>query len=92
MEYLYHDILKEPLSALQLTELAEIAGITVKDLLNPKSAGLKKMALDLDNIDDQQAAALINEQPRIMRRPLLTDGRQIVIGFNAEQYAKLTAN
>jgi len=69
--------------------LVETAGIRVKDLLNPKSSGFKKLEIDLDTVDDQQAASLINEYPKIMRRPLLTDGRQLILGFNADQYVAI---
>jgi len=42
--------------------------------------------LDLEKITDDQAALLIKEHPKIMRRPLISDGRTLVIGFDPDQY------
>ncbi|OPL10991.1 MAG: hypothetical protein AVO34_02510 [Firmicutes bacterium ML8_F2] len=58
-------------------------------MLNPKSAGFKNLHLAADKINDQEAARLIKENPRIMRRPLFTDGKTLVIGFDPEGYAKI---
>ena len=89
MEFEYRDILKEPLNKDELDKLASIAGLAVKDLLNPKSTGFKNLGLELDKIRDSEAAALIGEHPKIMRRPLLTDGEALVLGFDEDEYARL---
>ena len=36
-----------------------------------------------------EALQLMAENPNLIRRPLLVKGRQIVLGFDAEQIAKL---
>jgi regulatory protein spx len=74
----------------ELNSLAALGGVTVKELLNPKSSSFKSLETDPGKLSDQEAAALINENPRIMRRPLLTDGRKLAIGFNPDQYGVLT--
>jgi len=47
------------------------------------------LKLDLDSITDQEAAELIKNNPKIMRRPLLTDDKKLVAGFNPEEYSGL---
>ena len=89
MEYEYRDILKQPLNKDELDILAATGGIAVKDMLNPKSTGFKNLGLELNIIGDSEAAALISEHPKIMRRPLLTDGKTLVLGFNEDEYARL---
>lgn len=73
----------------ELGELASRGGLTVKDLLNPKSSGFKVLGLDLGKIDDAEAARLINEHPKIMRRPLLTDGEKLAVGFDPGQFGSI---
>lgn len=90
MDYEYRDILKQPLEAEELKELASRGGLPVEEMLNPKSAGFKKLGLDIGRIGSEEAARLIYENPKIMRRPLLTDGTNLVVGFNADQYAGMT--
>jgi arsenate reductase-like glutaredoxin family protein len=43
----------------------------------------------LDKIDDLEAARLIQEYPKIMRRPLLSDGKKLAVGFDPDQFAAL---
>ncbi len=64
-------------------------GMAVTELINPKSSGFKKMALELSQITEQEAAGLINEHPKIMRRPLLTDGNNLIAGFDLKKFAEM---
>lgn len=82
-------MLKKPLEAEELKGLATVGKLSVKELLNPKSAVFKKLSLDRATTSDIEAARLINENPRIMRRPILTDGKTLLLGFDAEDYAAL---
>jgi len=66
--------------------------VSIKDLLNPRSAGFKKLNLEIDNLNDDEAASLISEHPRIMRRPLLTDGKNLVAGFDTERYTEMISS
>lgn len=61
----------------------------VKDLLNPKSTGFKKLGLELDRLNEKDAVELINGNPKIMRRPLLTDGESLAAGFSEESFSML---
>ncbi len=81
--------MKEPLASAELSELAARGGVTVKELLNPKSTGFKELKLAPDQIDDAEAARLIYEYPKIMRRPLLSDGEKLAVGFDPNQFAAL---
>ncbi len=67
--------------------MAAVGGVTVKALVNPKSTGFKAMNLDLNEVSDEEAAKLINENPKIMIRPLLSDGKKISIGFDPDRFA-----
>lgn len=61
----------------------------ITDLLNPKSKAFKDLKLQLDNTSPEEASQLVAQNPRIMYRPLLTDGERLVIGFKPEEMAKL---
>ena len=69
--------------------MATLGSTTVKELLNPKSTGFRELKLDLAGIDDQKAANLVNQYPKIMRRPLLSDGKKLAIGFVPEQFQSI---
>ena len=44
-----------------------------------------------DNIDRQSALQCMQDNPGIIKRPLLDLGKQRVVGFKAEDYARLLA-
>ncbi len=73
----------------ELRELASFGKLNTTDLLNPGSKGFKELGLALENISEQEAADLIYKHPKIMRRPLLTDGNSLVVGFNPDHYAAM---
>ena len=89
MEYQYCDILKEPPDLEELNKLAALANIDVKDLINPKSKVFKDTGASLENITSTEAAKIIIDNPRTMYRPLLTDGKALVVGFKPEEMESL---
>lgn len=89
MDFVYRDIVKEPPSGEELAALAVAGCTSVAGLVNPQSTGLKKMGVSRDGLSDQVAADLLMQNPKVMFRPLLTDGDSLVIGFKPEQMEKL---
>ncbi|NLO20472.1 MAG: hypothetical protein GX119_00525 [Syntrophomonadaceae bacterium] len=83
------DLLKSPPNLEELQYLAGLAGLEVKEMLNRKSQSLKKLQPDLSSLLPEEAAALIQEDPRILIRPLLTDGTILLSGFKEEKYQQL---
>jgi regulatory protein spx len=89
VEFSYHNLLKEQLSLKDLKKLAGINKLTVKDLINRRSQVFKKMDIDFDSLDEEAAADLISNNPRILIRPLLTDGKKLILGFKEVEYQQL---
>jgi arsenate reductase-like glutaredoxin family protein len=58
-------------------------------LINPKSTALKAVGADLSSLTAEQAAELLSANPKAMYRPLLSDGRRLVIGFKPEEMSSL---
>ncbi len=89
MEYEYRDILEEPLSLEEIENLASLAEMEIRDLVNVESTGFEEMDIDPKEMTSEKAGELILENPRIMHRPVLTDGTEIVVGFKPEEMAKI---
>jgi regulatory protein spx len=58
-------------------------------MVNGKSTAFKGMHVDLGSLTEEKALELIHQNPRIMFRPVLTDGRQAVVGFVQGEMEKL---
>ncbi len=62
-------------------------------LLNKRSITWRKIpAIDRSGLDADSAAALIQEHPTVMRRPLLEYNGQVLLGFDPAAYAELTGS
>jgi arsenate reductase-like glutaredoxin family protein len=83
------DIVKIPPTAADLFELAGLGGISVKDLVNPKSRTYREVGVDASNFSESEAAAYLAANPKDMYRPLLTDGINLVVGFEPEKMETL---
>ncbi len=79
--------MKQPPVEEELAELASLGNTSITAMLNPSSKGFKELKLKLEELTDKEAADLINKHPRIMRRPLLSDGKRLLVGFKPDQYS-----
>ena len=84
-DFIYRDILKEPLTEEELIQLAQLKDIHPKELLNPRSTNFKKRKLKLEELTDKDAVNLLIQDPRMMYRPILSNGSKVVIGFREEE-------
>lgn len=89
MSYIYRDLIKAPLNGDELKKLAKVGKITLKELVNLKSQAFKKLQPDLTAMNDEEVMQLINSEPRIMRRPVLSNGKQMVIGFTESEFENM---
>ena len=60
-----------------------------KSLLNTHGLMWKKLSdAERTNVDETKALALLEKYPTMIKRPVLDTGRVLLIGFDAERYAK----
>ncbi|NLV21705.1 MAG: hypothetical protein GXY49_06940 [Syntrophomonadaceae bacterium] len=86
LSFTYHDLLKEPPSLTELKKLAKQADLTIKELVNTKSQAYKQSKPDLEAMTEQEIYELISANPRILIRPMLSNGKKLLTGFKEEQY------
>jgi len=78
--------LKNPLQLAELQKLAQEGGLSIKDLVNTKSQAYKKIQPDLSNMNEAAVFDLISANPRILIRPMLSDGKRLLLRFKDEEY------
>lgn len=87
MAYRYHDLRLEgvPEKALQ----AWVARAGWEKLLNRRSATWRRIPdVDKDIQEPAQAVALMLEYPTVIKRPVVCYGRDLLVGFDAEDYRR----
>lgn len=87
VSFTMRDLFKDPLGAEELRRLAKLAPGGVRGLLSIRSPQVKALGLDRRPVSDEALIALMAREPRLLRRPLLHDGRRLLIGFDKDAYA-----
>lgn len=83
--YRFHDFKKEALSAAMLDAWLKAAGWEV--LLNRKGTTWRGLPDKVkDTIDAASARALMLENPSIIKRPVVVQGKAVHVGFDVEAF------
>jgi len=72
------DYFKDRLTAQEISSLAKDVGMT--EIFAWRSPSFKKLELIPADVTDEQMASLILEEPRLLKRPIVRIGEQLIIG------------
>lgn len=91
IDYSFHDLRKDGLNPVQLR--AWVAELGWETLLNKRGTTWRKLPQETrDNMNETLALAVMEDQPVIIKRPVLEHSRGTVVGFSTEQYQQLFQN
>ncbi len=62
----------------------------VDEILATRSQKYKALGVELEDLSLSEVVRLISEEPKLLRRPLLTDGKKLVVGYDPEGLRSLT--
>lgn len=81
------DITQSPPSAQELSVLVQTAGIDIKKYLNTSGEVYRSMGLKdkLKSLSQAELIQLLAGNGRLIKRPLITDGRRVTLGFKADE-------
>lgn len=80
-------IVAEPPTVAELRDLWQRSSLPLKRFFN--TSGQSYRALDreqLETLGDDAKLALLAADGKLVRRPILDDGRQVLVGFDADAY------
>ncbi len=79
------DYFKEPFTETELRELvAELGEPGVTGMFAARSSSLKKMGLNAADLSDERKLALMLEEPRLVRRPIVRLGDRLIVGASVK--------
>ncbi len=53
-----------------------------RDLISLRSTKYKELGLDIEKISEAEAVELLAKEPKLWRRPVVTDGDRVIIGYS----------
>lgn len=81
-------IKETPPSAEELRRLVDLSGLELKKWFNTSGEVYKELKLKdkLAAMTDEEKIALLSSHGMLIKRPIVTDGKQVTVGYKAEQY------
>lgn len=72
-------------------ELLKILSLTecgTDEIISKKSKTYQYLDLDFENLSLHELVEIISKEPRILRRPLISDSKQLQVGYNEDDIRK----
>ncbi|HAZ39958.1 MAG TPA: transcriptional regulator [Exiguobacterium sp.] len=66
----------------ELMELLKLSTDWIESLLATRSQAFKDLGIDIEDMKLSELLRLMSDNPKLLRRPIITDGKQLVIGYD----------
>jgi arsenate reductase (glutaredoxin) len=86
------DYFKDPFTVNELRELFDSIGIKPSDVVSKRSKAYKELALAEREVSEDEWVELMVEHPTLIRRPVVVNNQDVVVGFNQGKIEALIQN
>ena len=83
--FVEHNIMTSPLSAQELQHILSLTENGTDDIISTRSKIFQKLDLDVESLSISELIKLIEENPSLLRRPIILDAKRMQIGFNEDE-------
>ncbi|GIP38775.1 hypothetical protein J31TS4_20550 [Paenibacillus sp. J31TS4] len=90
-ELAYHNVFEEAPSEAVLRELVARSGLTLRKFFNTSGEVYKELKLKdkLPEMSEDEQFALLASNGRLLKRPVVTDGTRVTVGYKEEEYDRV---
>jgi regulatory protein spx len=82
-------LFKETPSVEELRELLKLTKAGTEDILAKRSQSFKSLDVDIYDLSTNELLELLTKNPRLLKRPLVTDGELLIAGYSPGDMKKL---
>jgi arsenate reductase (glutaredoxin) len=84
-------LFETPPTAAELKKLLKDSGLEIKKFYNTSGEVYKEMGLKnkLASMSEQEMLELLASNGRLIKRPIVTDGQQVTVGFKETEYEQI---
>lgn len=83
--FVEHNIMTSPLSAQELQHILSLTENGTDDIISTRSKIFQKLNLDVESLSISELIKLIEENPSLLRRPIILDAKRMQIGFSEDE-------
>ncbi|MBM7586527.1 regulatory protein spx [Bacillus pakistanensis] len=83
--YTERNVFSEPLSIDEIKEILRMTEDGTDEIISTRSKTFQKLNVDLDNLPLQDLFELIQQNPGLLRRPIIMDEKRLQVGYNEDE-------
>lgn len=89
MDYERRDYFRTRFTREELARLLQSVGLRPSDVVSKRSAAYRQLGLANKEVSDDELLDLMIDEPTLLRRPILVDGNNAIVGLDREGIATL---
>lgn len=79
------NIFQDPLSHSEIKHILSMTENGTEDIISKRSKAFKELNINIDELTLKELFAVIDENPGIIRRPIIMDDHHLQVGFNENE-------
>lgn len=83
--FVERNIFSEPLNSSELKAILQITEDGTEEIISTRSKVFQKLNMDLDELPLQELLELVQNNPGLLRRPIMIDDKRLQVGFNEDE-------
>ena len=86
--YTERNIIKEPLKMDEIINILRLTDNGTEEIISTRSKAFQEMHVDVNQLSMHDLYQIIQENPTLLRRPIIVDDKRIQVGFNEDEIRK----
>ncbi|HBK5342617.1 transcriptional regulator Spx [Enterococcus faecium] len=83
--FVERNIFSEPLNSSELKAISQMTEDGTEEIISTRSKVFQKLNMDLDDLPLQELLELVQNNPGLLRRPIMIDDKRLQVGFNEDE-------
>ena len=83
--FVERNIFSEPLTQDELKEILRMTEDGTEEIISTRSKVFQKLDVDLDELSLPDLLKLVQENPGLLRRPIMVDDKRLQVGFSEDE-------
>lgn len=85
IDYSERNIFSEPLSEVEIKGILKMTEEGTEEIISTRSKAFQELNVDLDEVPLNTLFTLIQENPGLLRRPIILDNKRLQVGYNEDE-------
>lgn len=85
IEFVERNIFSEPLTNDEIRSILSITEEGTEDIISVRSKTFQKLNIDIDSLSMNELYKIIQDNPGMLRRPILVDEKRLQVGYNVDE-------